>query len=82
MSASILKVADKVIGGMTAPVTGSGSWPEWTALVLKPSDDGNVIIQRKEERDRNMEIQDTLNMFCGTQFCVTFESSQHCVSFY
>jgi hypothetical protein len=29
-------VDDTWIGGITAPVLGSGSWPAWIALVEKP----------------------------------------------
>jgi len=42
-AALCLKVVDKLIEGITAPVTGSGSCPTWTARVEKPKSSSDKV---------------------------------------
>lgn len=61
-AADCLKVVESEMGGITAPLEGSGSWPAWMARVPKPGNevDEGVIVgggEVKEERNQIMRAR-------------------------
>src|SRR5690606_33219694 len=50
-------VVDRLIGGTTAPVTGSGSWPTWMARVSNPRSSLVAVIAPRRSRSRRRPRQ-------------------------
>src|SRR6476661_5546808 len=52
------KVVERCIGGVTAPVAGSGSWPAWTASVSKRIGGSEVEREGQEVSDHEQRRDD------------------------